>query len=123
VNVTRGCGCAPDDLVRWLVVGLLGFAGAASLLASRWRQRRVTPASGGPLEPAGPQTPPGRARVTRSAPAVAGTLILGLGLFVAIVPMGSDPALLILALGATVGSAGFALASSRTRRGTATPGA
>jgi hypothetical protein len=57
-----------------------------------------------------------RSRAQRYAPVVAGLFILGLALLVAGVPMSSDPALLVLALGATVGTAGFGLGSRRTRR-------
>jgi peptidoglycan/LPS O-acetylase OafA/YrhL len=121
VSVTQGCGCAPDDLVRWLVVALLEFAGAALVFARWWRRRRATPGSAGSGESLDGAAPTLRVRTSRSAPAVAGMVILGLGLVVALVPMGSDPALLILGLGATVGSAGFVLASSRTGRGTTTP--
>jgi hypothetical protein len=52
---------------------------------------------------------------------VAGLIIGGLALFVAVVPMSSDPSLLVLALGATIGTAGFGLGSRRTRHDS-TPG-
>jgi hypothetical protein len=59
--------------------------------------------------------------VERSAPVVAGFIIGGLALFVAAVPMSSDASLLVLALGATIGTAGFGLGSRRTRHNS-TPG-
>lgn len=112
VTVAHGCGCAPDDLIRWIVVGLLAASGVMIFAMRWWLRRRAT---------ARPKTTrsdgSGRRRpVERSATAVAGGVIVGLAVFVALVPMGSDPALLVLALGATIGTAGFALASPRTRQ-------
>ncbi len=106
MRVAHGCGCAPDDVIRWIVVGLLASSGAA-VLARRWwwRRRRA------------PDEDADRTRPERWATTAAGVLMVALAVFVALVPMGSDPALIVLALGATVGTAGFALASPRTRRG------
>jgi hypothetical protein len=112
VHVAHGCGCASDDTIRWVVVALLGLAGTATFVARWWRQRRAGAAPAG-ASPTGSDV---RAQVERAAPVTAGLLILGLALLVALVPMSSDAALLVLALGATVGTAGFGLASSRTRR-------
>lgn len=114
--MAQGCGCAPDDTIRWLVVGLLGLAGTAPFLARWWRHRRaVTPTPG--ATPTGFET---RSRVERSAPVVAGLVILALAFLVALVSMSSDASLLVLALGATVGTAGFGFASRRTRRDSTT---
>lgn len=113
MHVAHGCGCASDDTIRWLVVGLLGLAGTAIFAARWWRQRRAVTPSPGP----GPTGSDARSRVGRSAPVVAGALILGLASLVALVPMSSDASLLVLALGATLGTAGFGLGSTRTRRG------
>jgi len=92
-------------VIRWVVVGLLASSGATVLVLRWWRRRRV------------PDEDSDRPRPERWATTVAGVLMVGLAVFVALVPMGSDPALIVLALGATVGTAGFALASPRTRRG------
>jgi len=92
-------------VVRWVVVGLLATSGAAVLVLRWWRCRRV------------PDEGSDRPRPERWATAVAGGLMVGLAVFVALVPMGSDPALIVLALGATIGTAGFALASPRIGRG------
>lgn len=46
---------------------------------------------------------------------MAGILIFGLAIFVAVVHMASDPALIVLALGATVGTAGIGLGRTRKR--------
>ncbi|HSO95943.1 MAG TPA: hypothetical protein VLV81_07860 [Acidimicrobiia bacterium] len=113
----HGCGCAPDETIRWLVVALLGVAGTA-VLAAGWRlDRRRRRAS----SPAGatPGADP-RRRAERSAPTVAGVLIFGLAIFVAFVHMASDPALVVLALGATVGTAGIGLGATRTLSATET---
>jgi peptidoglycan/LPS O-acetylase OafA/YrhL len=118
--VVQGCGCAPDETIRWLVVSLLGVAGTAILAARWWVHRRRRSTEGSPPDaPPSPSDP--RSRVERSAPVVAGLIIGGLALFVAVVPMSSDPSLLVLALGATIGTAGFGLASRRTRHDS-TPG-
>jgi hypothetical protein len=118
--VVRGCGCAPDETIRWLVVSLLGVAAAAVLAARWWVHRRRRSTGGSP--PDAPPSPSGpRSRVERSAPVVAGFIIGGLALFVAAVPMSSDASLLVLALGATIGTAGFGLGSRRTRHNS-TPG-
>jgi hypothetical protein len=114
-NVAQGCGCAPDETIRWLVVSLLGLAGTATFVTRWWLQRRARRAVTAPTDvPASVSDP--RSRAERSAPVVAGLVILGLALLVAVVSMSSDPALLVLALGATVGTAGFGLGSRRTRR-------
>lgn len=118
-NVAQGCGCAPDETIRWLVVSLLGLAGTATLMARWWRQRRARRDAAPPADPT-PSVSDPRSRAERWAPVVAGLVILGLALLVAVVPMSSDPALLVLALGATVGTAGFGLGSRRTRRDSAT---
>jgi len=119
--VAHGCGCAPDETIRWLVVSLLGVA-ATAILGARWLlHRRHRSAEGSPPDaPPSPSDP--RSRVERSAPVVAGLIIGGLALFVAAVPMSSDASLLVLALGATIGTAGFGLGSRRTRHDS-TPGA
>ncbi len=114
-NVAQGCGCAPDETIRWLVVSLLGLAGTTTFVTRWWLQRRARPAAPSPAD-APPSEADPRSRAERSAPVVAGLVILGLALLVAFVPMSSDPALLVLALGATVGTAGFGLGSRRTRR-------
>jgi hypothetical protein len=119
VHVARGCGCAPDDAIRWLVVGLLAFAGTAILVLRWWLQRRARRAVTSPPR-ATPSVSDLRSRAERSAPVVAGLVILGLAVLVALVPMGSDPSLLVLALAATVGTAGFGLGSRRTRHDSAT---
>jgi hypothetical protein len=114
--VVQGCGCAPDETIRWLVVSLLGVA-ASAILGARWlvhRRRRAVKESPPPSDP--------WSRVERSAPAIAGLIIGGLAVLVAAVPMSSDASLLVLALGATVGTAGFGLGSRRTRHDS-TPGA
>jgi hypothetical protein len=121
VNVAQGCGCAPDETIRWLVVCLLGFAGTATLVMRWWLQSRARRAASAPGDAPPSQADP-RSRAERSAPVVAGLVILGLALLVAVVPMSSDPALLVLALGATVGTAGFGLGSRRTRRDSTTAG-
>lgn len=116
VQVVHGCGCASDDTIRWLVVGLLGLAGTATFTVRWWRHRRAaTPTPGAP--PTALET---RNRLERSAPVVAGLVILALACLVALVPMSSDASLLVLALGATVGTAGFGFASRRTRRDSTT---
>jgi len=114
-NVAQGCGCAPDETIRWLVVSLLGLAGTATLATRWWLQHQARRTATAPTEvPASVSDP--RSRAERCAPVVAGLVIFGLALLVAVVPMSSDPALLVLALGATVGTAGFGLGSRRTRR-------
>lgn len=109
MHVARGCGCAPDETIRWLVVSLLGFTGAATLVLRWWLNHGKTRVG------AAPAVSDPRSRAERSAPIVAGLVIFGLALLVAVVPMGSDPSLLVLALGATVGTAGFGLGSRRAR--------
>jgi peptidoglycan/LPS O-acetylase OafA/YrhL len=96
-----------------LVVGLLGFGGTAIVALWSWHRRRAarTP----PAAP-DPDESHRRDRAAQSSTAIAGLLILGLGLLTALVPMGSGAALLVLGLGATIGTAGFALGSPRTGR-------
>ncbi len=106
MHVAHGCGCASDDTIRWLVVSLLAVAGVATFVTRRWWQRRAA-------------TSDARDRLERSAPIVAGAVILGLALLVGLVPMSSGASLLVLALGATVGTAGYGVASGRTRGGSA----
>jgi len=119
LHVVQGCGCAPDETIRWLVVSLLGVAGAAILAARWWAHRRRRSTAGSlPGTPPSPSDP--RSRAERSAPVVGGLIICGLALFVAVVPMSSDPSLLVLALGATIGTAGFGLGSRRTRHDSTT---
>jgi len=120
-DVAQGCGCAPDETIRWLVLSLLGLAGTATFVARWWLERRARHATTAPAD-APPSEADPRSRAERSAPVVAGLVILGLALLVAVVPMSSDPALLVLALGATVGTAGFGLGSRRTRRDSTTAG-
>jgi peptidoglycan/LPS O-acetylase OafA/YrhL len=109
VAVAHGCGCASDDTIRWLVVALLGLAGTTTFLARWWWQRRAP-------------TSDVHSPVERSAPVLAGVVIFALAGLVALVPMSSDASLLVLALGATVGTAGCGFAARRTRDGsTAVP--
>jgi peptidoglycan/LPS O-acetylase OafA/YrhL len=91
-------------VIRWIVVGLLVSAGGAVLVLRWWRRRRGLRAE-----------PDRRSPPAGWATAMAGVLVVALAVFVALVPMGSAPALIVLALGATIGTAGFAVASPRTR--------
>ena len=105
-----GCGCAPDSVVRWIVVGVLIAGGIAIWLAGR-RQPRHGAADGGRDDPTG-ATARGWAR---RGPNAAAAVIIVLAAGVAIVRADADVALAVLVTGAVVASVGMGI--RRGRRG------
>lgn len=104
-----GCGCAPDPVVRWIVVGVLIAGGIAVWLAGR-RQPRQDAADGGRDDPIAAA----RGWAQRG-PNAAAAVIIVLAAGVAIVRPDADVSLAVLVAGAVVASVGMGI--RRGRRG------
>ena len=119
---TTGCGCAPTDVVRWVVVTPLTVAGAALLAVGLlgWFGRRAWTRGRGDD---GPTTPSGGVRV---GPTVTGAVLIGLAVVTAVAGLSSTGSLLLLVAGAVVASvgvrAGRTPGRSRSERGPSSAG-
>ena len=96
-----GCDCLPDTVIRWLVFSVLLLGGVAIAVAGR-RRAAAGDATGADA----------RRGATRAT--VAGAIVAGLGVLVAVGAPEADLSLAFLAAGAVVATAG--VAPTRRRR-------